>query len=282
MKMISIGIIVAMCAITLVGCINKDDVKKTLESVVDVKTIQVNGMEIFSDDDDFRDSEKWGKVVTLKCDAADFTEIEDDTQADIIYRQSDTYSVILHGNEKVIDKYYKVTCSNGKLNITNKISHNGRIPKIEAVISTPTLKGVTLNGTGDIDMPDEVSFDNDLTLITDGTGDIDIVRLTCQDLTVKMNGTGDVDIRHAKCGDKILIDNNGTGDVSGKYKATDIDITNNGTGDIDIKVNCENLKADASGTGEIELEGTANNFIRKTNGLSKIDSKDLRAENISR
>lgn len=282
--MISIGIIIAMCAITLVGCINKDDVKKTLESVVEVNSVKVNGVEVFSGDNGFRDSEKWGKVVTVKCDATDFTEIEDGTQADITYRQSDTYSVVLHGNEKVIDKYYRITCGNGKLSITPKNGTTlvGRTPKIEAEISGPTLTSVTLNGTGDFKMPNEATFGSDLTLTSNGTGDIDIFRLTCQNLTIEGNGTGDIDIRHAKCEDQIRIDNNGTGDVSGKYKATDIDISNDGTGDVDIEVNCENLKADSSGTGDVELEGKTTNFIRQANGLSNIDSKKLSAEKISR
>ena len=266
----------------LSSCINKEDLKTAARmAILEAKE---EAKEAMYDDDDygFRDSEKWGNVVSETCLLTDFNRIDVEGKVNVVFQQADSFKVVLHGNENVIHDYYELSANDGTLKVAQTKDMRGRVPKIRMSVWAPTLSHIKLQGTGDFDIIDPATFESPFTIISDGTGDTEINHLRCSGITIENNGTGDVKIRHAKCSGKITISAGGTGDVKGQYKATDIEVVSAGTGDIDIEVDCENLTANASGTGEVELEGKAKTFVRETNGLSKIDSKKLEAEEIIR
>ena len=46
-----------------------------------------------------RNSEKWGAVLTVDLDLADFSDIDAEGFVDVVYKQADDFKVTLEGNE---------------------------------------------------------------------------------------------------------------------------------------------------------------------------------------
>lgn len=269
---------VTVCMVTglMVSCIDKSVIKEAIKEAAE---------EAYYDDDDdfdegFRDSGKWGKVVTKEILLSDFKNIVMDGHVDVIYNNGDTTRVTIHGNEEVIGMY-SFRSEGGVLEVRPKKSITHRMPSLTLHIVTPDLASVQLNGTGDLDIRSRVSF-GDFAIYLNGTGDVDISDMECNSLVINDTGTGDIKLRNVECRNNANIVNPGTGDVKAYVTANCITIDNSGTGDVELDVECTNLIANSSGTGEIELKGQTDLFTRNVGSLSKIDSKKLRAKTINR
>lgn len=270
---IGIGYLVTVLA---VSCIDKSVIKQAIKEAAEEAA--------YDDDDDYdkgyRDSEKWGKVVTKEIILKDFSKVAVGGIIDVIYNNGDSTRVTVHGNQKVFD-LYNFTSENGVFSAELKKDTRHRVPSLTMHIVTPNIEAFSLHGTGDLDIKSHVVF-GDLEIELTGTGDIDITDMECLNLKVADYGTGDIKFRNVDCQGNSFFNNPGTGDIKAQINANDIDIINNGTGDVELNVNCHNLTADNNGTGEIELEGQTDVFTRQAGSLSKIDSKKLRATTINR
>lgn len=272
-KVLSI-ICISMWIAMNMSCINEKALKAAIQEALDEADIEI-------DDDGYRDSKKWGEVTEIDIAATDFTKIMADGNIDVVYTQGDDYETILHGNKNVFD-YYDIKSDNGTLTIAAARNHRGSLPTLTLYVTAPTLEKVEMNGTGDVDMKEPVSFDQ-FEVVSNGTGDLDIRDITCTgDFNIYIYGTGDADIRSASCVNSVFTIT-GTGDIkAGNLKANGISAICGGTGDIELKVDCKKITAKANGTGEIEIEGRAHTFVREASGLGKIDSKKLNADEIIR
>lgn len=261
--------------VTPTSCIDQQVIKQAVKEATEEMAEELYDIE----DEGFRDSEKWGKVTTKEIQLADFNKVEINGYIDVIYNNADTCRVTIHGNEKVMENY-TFKSENGVLTVEPKpgLRHS---PSLTVHLTSPDLSAYISNGTGDLDMKSHVEFDM-ITFQLNGTGDIDIDDLSCGKLEVEINGTGDLKINNTECQGSADFINNGVGDIKAKINALDINVTNCGTGDTELDVDCKNIVAENSGVGEIELEGKTVTFTRKADGLSKIDSKDLKATKINR
>ena len=224
--------------------------------------------------DDFRDSEKWGKVITKTLDLSEFTHIDLTGNADIKFMQGDAMSVEAYGNEKAIegnDIYVK----DGTLTVSKKENADSRQPSIRIIITAPTLESINLAGAGDIEMKDTIEFAGDLDINVTGAGDVEINRLKCQNFSIHISGAGDIDAQKIKCKGKADVLISGAGDMKADMKANDISVAISGAGDADLDVKCQNLTVTAGGTGEIELKGECSHLTKNSSGLASIDSRKL-------
>ncbi len=228
--------------------------------------------------DGFRNSERWGDVITKTIEQPSFHSIVLSGTADIKFTQGDKQSVAATGNEKAIE-HYNITVKNEVLYISPATSAPKNTPSIKLTITAPVLKTIEINGTGDIDIKNTAEFENDLSVIVSGTGDIDLGNIVCNNLDILINGTGDVKAKKMKC-QKANINISGTGDIESEIKAEDINMRISGSGDADLEVRCTNLYIQAKGTGEIEVEGECVNLTKETGGLSRIDTRDLKTQRI--
>jgi cytoskeletal protein CcmA (bactofilin family) len=223
--------------------------------------------------DDFRDSEKWGKVVTKTLQMDEFINIDLQGSADIKFRQGEEFDVEVHGNEKAI-AHYDISVADGTLTINHKKDTPLNVPSIKLTITAPDLKSINVSGAGDIELKDEAELSGNLTINISGAGDLDIERMKCQQLNIHISGAGDVTAEKIKC-KKADINVSGAGDMKADLKANDINVEISGAGDADLDVKCQNLTVTAGGTGEIELKGECAHLTKKSGGMASIDSRKL-------
>lgn len=224
--------------------------------------------------DDFRDSEKWGKVVTKTLDLTDFTHINLKGNADINFHQGDVLSVEAYGNEKAIEGN-DIYVEDGTLTVKMKDHADGRQPSIKIIITAPTLESIDVAGAGDIELKDTIEFANDLNINVSGAGDVEIDRLKCKNFSIHISGAGDIDAQKIKCKGKADVQISGAGDMKADLKANDISVTISGAGDADLDVKCQNLTVAAGGSGEIELKGECAHLTKQSSGMASIDSRRL-------
>lgn len=220
-------------------------------------------------------SEKWGDTCDKTIiEGGEFNAIDINGIADIVYTQSDTVKVVARGYEKAIE-YYKVKVDDGTL-FVNTDNGVGNIPSITILVYAPNINDISVNGTGDIDIDNDIKIEGTFSADINGTGDINAKKIQCSNFKLDINGTGDADIKKLSCSNKASISISGTGDFSSNIKAKSIEASSNGTGDIDITVECDDLNTVASGTGDIEIKGQCKTFRKSESGLASIDSRSLK------
>lgn len=224
--------------------------------------------------DDFRDSEKWGKVVTQTIETPAFTHIHQIGNADIKFTQGDELKVEAYGNEKAIAQN-DITVQNGTLIVKYKDESTGTVPTIKLLVTAPNLESIVVSGSGDIDIKDEATLEGDLSILIKGAGDVDVERVKCQNLSILISGSGDITAKKIKCKKKADISISGAGDMKADLKASDINVSISGAGDADLDVKCQNLTVSAGGTGEIELKGECAHLTKQLSGRASIDSRRL-------
>lgn len=223
--------------------------------------------------DDFRDSEKWGKVVTRTLTLDPFTHINLVGNADIKFHQGDELEVEVQGNENAID-LNDITAKDDTLTIRPKRSDKGIVPSIKLKVTAPNLESIDISGTGDIDLKDETHLEGDLAIHISGQGDIEVEHMKCRRLTIQLSGSGDITAQKIKC-KKADISISGPGDMKADVKANDIHVDISGSGNADLDVKCKNLTVTAGGTGEIELKGECSHLTKQLGSMGSIDSRKL-------
>ena len=224
--------------------------------------------------DDYRDSEKWGKVMTKTLTLDDFTHINLEGNADIKFRQGDELSVEAYGNEHAINGN-DIKVVDGTLQVSLKPNADKRQPTIRLTITAPTLESIHVSGAGDIELKDTIDLGNDLDISISGAGDVEIDRLKAKSFSLQISGAGDITAQKIKCKKKADISISGNGDMKADVKANDIQVTISGAGDADLDVKCQNLTVTAGGTGEIELKGECAHLTKQSSGKASIDSRKL-------
>ena len=230
--------------------------------------------------DYFRDSEKWGKVITKTLSWRDFTHIIMDGNADINLRQGDEYSVEVTGNEKAInanDILVEKT-EKGDANVLYVVAKDGQnintLPSIKLDITVPDIRSITINGDGDFDIKDDASFYGDLIIEVNGDGDMEANNVGCEELHVTINGDGDVVAKKFICSN-ATIQMNGNGDLTTDLKADNIDLQLSGDGEATLDVKCDHLNVNAGGNGDVKLKGKCKTLTKKTIGKAGFDSRRL-------
>ena len=224
--------------------------------------------------DDYRDSKKWGKVITKTLDLTEFTHINLAGNADIKFRQGDAVSVEAYGNELAIEGN-DIRVEDGILLVEKKPDADRKLPSIKLTITAPTLESIHVAGAGDIEMKDTIELSNDLNITIAGAGDVDIDRLKCQNFCLQISGAGDIKAEKIKCKGKADIQIRGAGDMKADVKANNISVQISGAGDADLDVKCQDISVIASGTGEVELKGECGHLTKRSSGMASIDSRNL-------
>jgi len=228
--------------------------------------------------DYFRDSEKWGKVVsqTLELDA--FAHIVMDGNADIDLRQGEAFNVEVTGNEKAIeanDIRVEAAQREGEntLHVIAKKSARN-LPSIKLNITVPDLRSVKVNGDGDLEIKGDDFYTGDLDIEINGDGDFEAPHVDCRKLQVIINGDGDVIAKKFSCED-ATIQMDGDGDITTDLKANNIDLQLTSDGEANLDVKCDNLTVSAGGSGEVKLKGKCKNLTKQSFGKASLDSRRL-------
>ena len=228
--------------------------------------------------DYFRDSEKWGKVVTKTLELKPFAHIVKDGNADIDLRQGEDFSVEATGNEKAIeanDIRVEEAQKEGE-NTLHVITKNAarNLPSIKLNITVPDLRSVKVNGDGDLEIKGDDFFTGDLDIEINGDGDFEAPHVNCSKLRVIINGDGDVIAKKFSCED-ATIQMDGNGDITTDLKANNIDLQLTSDGEANLDVKCDNLNVSVGGNGEVKLKGKCKNLTKQSFGKASLDSRRL-------
>ncbi|MBR6196198.1 MAG: DUF2807 domain-containing protein [Bacteroidaceae bacterium] len=239
----------------------------------DIKLI-LNGSE---DADGYRDSGKWGEVTDKTINVGQqFNAILINGGCNVDFTQSDSISLVAHGNEKAIEAY-EIKVKDSTLIISRKKEYSNRltIPKITLNLSHPEINDVHINGAGDIDFKEDYNIKGALNININGAGDMEAKKIECDEFCINVNGAGDFISKKITCNKKAEFTISGAGDIDSNVKAQKVNTTISGAGDAKVEVDCTDLYVTVMGAGEIELKGKCINFHRGTTNFSSIDSKKL-------
>lgn len=272
-------ILVALAALMMTSCNNA------------IREISRQAKQEFKDQHNYRDSKKWGKVITKDIEPfAEFTSIQLSGNVDIHISQGDTVAIKAYGNEKAIDEYQFTFDSDNdgctKLAVdlkgftwdATKENHNvdKNTPAITVYVTIPKIEDITIYGAGDIDIQDSFQQEESLSVNINGAGDFDTDHIDVNELKVNVHGAGDVYLDKVKCMNNATCNINGAGNIEGKIKCKNLELIVNGAGNINTKVKCYELTAACNGVGDIKLKGECQIFNKKDGPVGSIDSRDLK------
>lgn len=213
-----------------------------------------------------------GNKVSEEFTVSEFASVENKTVIDVEISQGDEQSVIVEGDENIIDQLELYVSSN-ELNIDMREGCYNHF-NIKIYITVPYINEVSVRSTGDVLINDFKDLDyltlrtsstgdiigtgylevnNVLELKTSSTGDIELEAYT-YDLNAQISGTGDITLIGSCKNQDIGMSS------TGNYHAFDFDSENcllrvSGTGDASVYVS-EELEGRISSTGDIFYMGS--------------------------
>lgn len=192
-----------------------------------------------------------GNNVTEIRDLKDFDRIQLSIDADVYYTQDSVYKVEISAQSNILT-VLKVDVSNSELKLDfkrNVWDHN----KIKITIHSPNLKGLSISGSGDINIQNSV-YTSDLELNISGSGNIYLPFLNSQNVSARISGTGDITIADGGTKTETLTVS-GSGNIEAKnFIAENCTAKISGLGDISVHAT-ETLNVTISGTGDVSYKG---------------------------
>lgn len=184
-----------------------------------------------------------GVIETESRNTSSFNQIENSTEADVIYRQSDNVSITVKAESNLLGHIVTETV-NGNLKIKTDpwnacLDYHER-PVI--TVTSPELKNIILSGSGTLFA--DIMSSNSIIIRLSGSGDIVTENISCDNLTVSLSGSGDIKITDASC--------------------KDADIFLSGSGNICISGDSNNGHLRISGSGNIDSDGLQLNTATET------------------
>lgn len=214
-----------------------------------------------------------GPVVEKEMRVASFDRVEVEGSFDVVVNQETTQSILAVGQENIIGKLQLDVVDNTlfvSLEPGNYLNYD-----LEVRIFVPTVKSVSLNGSGNIELGTFVKL-NGLELKLEGSGDIETtdksVLEVIGDVDVELDGSGDVDVKLKANNVRVNLDGSGDVDLVGtaqrleakldgsgdidcmKLEAAEANVELDGSGNIDVHAK-RKLKADLNGSGDIRYKG---------------------------
>ena len=148
---------------------------------------------------------------------------------------------------------------------------------INFYLTAKSMEGITVSGSGDVDVSDLKSEQLDLTI--SGLGSIECDRIECGRLTLTVSGSGDLesgDIQARQVEAKI----SGLGDISiSGLKTNLLDTKITGSGKVNInRLEAQQVLSKISGLGDIHIEGKTDTQEVTLSGSGSYLAKDLESK----
>lgn len=236
-----------------------------------------------------------GDLVKENRNAANFENVVLSGSIDVIISYDEQHSVVVECESNFLE-FIVTDVQNGTLKIHVKDNtslrpskKDGKILPIVVHVALPVAESITLNGSGDIYVWNNVKFNDNASisligsgdieckdintkncnLILTGSGDLEVDNIHSENAVIKLKGSGDLEVSYIDS-KNIMIDLNGSGDIEANGKCKDMKLSLYGSGDLDTKIDYENCEINLSGSGDISLKKSG-----KTNINSKSGSGDI-------
>lgn len=222
---------------------------------------------------------------TYHLNLRNFTAISNNTNCDVHFTQSNTYSVTLKATKRWYETH-DINVSNGVLTLSEKSQKKEKGITVltlinkesgaELWVSGPTLSAAQMYGSGDF------SFDNDfkgesLEIDIVGSGDTSLkgVSLT-GDFEYNIAGSGDLKTGLVKA-QNAKFSVAGSGDINAGLENVDnTKIGISGSGDVNANFNnCGYASVSISGSGDMTLKGQLKRLDKSVSGSGDIDVSKL-------
>jgi len=195
-----------------------------------------------------------GPSITKTYSVSGFTAIDAGIDAEVYYTQDNNYKLEISGQSNIVDKI-ETPVENGQLRLQfRKFSSLGFHNRIVVHISSPSVNGLSVNGSGALYANQPVSSGN-INLKVNGSGNIYMSSYTGNDLTANISGSGRIAVN------------------GGNVKTEDTHIS--GSGDMDLlNIAAQNVTVHTSGSGntsvnasntlDIHISGSGNVYYKGT------------------
>lgn len=177
---------------------------------------------------------------------------------DVVISYAEQHSVVVECESNFLE-YIFTEVKNGTLEIRTKENislrpsiNNGKPFPIAVHVTMPVVEDITLKGSGDIYVWNNMIFGDKSSLTLIGSGDINCKNLSTKNCSLYLNGSGDLDVDNLHSID-ATINLVGSGDLAVNYIDSENTIIGlNGSGDIKTKGKCKNLNLKLEGSGDLE------------------------------
>lgn len=171
-----------------------------------------------------------GILETQPRETSDFTQLENSTIADVVYKKADSPGITITAESNLLGHFVTETV-NGNLKIRTDPSNAcfNYIERPLITVTSPVLNKVILSGSGEIIT--DVMSGNSVIIKLSGSGDFFTEVISCSDLSLILSGSGDININEAEC---LRTDFNlsGSGDINIKGSSDDATYRISGSGNI--------------------------------------------------
>ena len=229
------------------------------------------------------DSKKPAKTYHLNLTG--FNSLQNASNCDIHFVQSDTFKVTLKATQGWYDRH-SVGVEDGVLTIkTDKyksekgvtvLSVNTYDDQAEMWVSAPSLTDVSLSGSGDFTIDSDLVGES-LGIIRMGSGDTKTKNVTLTGgFMYFVSGSGDAQIGTIKAKDaKFSI--TGSGEIkSGLAGVANTELTISGSGDASLKfTGCDNADLTVTGSGGVTLSGQLKTLNKQVSGSGDVETSGL-------
>ncbi|ASS47912.1 MAG: hypothetical protein A3D31_01555 [Candidatus Fluviicola riflensis] len=194
-----------------------------------------------------------GELVTEIRSITNFNKIKLDMDADVVYLQDSVFYVEISAQSNLMS-VIKTSVSAGELKIeTTKWIRKHK--DITFIIHSPTIVGLTISGSGNINSNSAISTGS-MDLKISGSGNISLYSIQSGELDATISGSGNISVVNGTVtNEKVTV--SGSGNIETlNLTATNASAKISGSGDISVRV-MQLLDAVISGSGDIIYAGSA-------------------------
>ena len=182
-----------------------------------------------------------------------FTEIGFGVAGTLTVKTGTDFSVVIEGDKEYL-KDVETVVKNGKLLIRDQNNHFFNNEKVDARITLPELRGLSLSGSGTATIEGKLNADK-LYMSVSGSGKIHAAELKSDLLDCSISGSGDIILDGTGSADKGSVSISGSGSYKGEqFEFDHLEVHISGSGNCTCKAG-DDLRAFISGSGNVYYYG---------------------------
>lgn len=219
-----------------------------------------------------------GNIVTKDVSIQDYSKLELQTSANLIYEQKESVAPFLSIEvDEDLQQYVSAEVVDGSLTI--RTTKNFSSKRFNIYTNSKSLQGVRNSSSGNIELKGTVSSPN-IELLAQSSGSIKASDINATAATITISGSGSSSINTINTAN-ITLKLSGSGSFKADtINSSDETITVNGSGSVKINnSNSKNLNLSLSGSGGIQIGGTTTEASITASGSGSVNATALKATN---
>ncbi len=177
-----------------------------------------------------------GEVIEKDVSVSDFDKIDVQGIGSVFVEIGDEETVRIEAQDNLME-YLEVEVRGDTLEIRQRPGVGLRPTRpLNFYVTAKALDSITLSGSADVEVEDNLESKKDFTLRLSGAGDITLADLEAESISLKLSGTGDVTAK--------------------KWDASNTEIVVSGAGSVKVEeIAADTLETKLSGTGNVTVSG---------------------------